>query len=233
VVEDPGSTPSAGLADRILALEERVALLEGDLTRAQAREEEAGVVYEALRAAHKAGDYAIAHKEMAALATDYGETDFYKRSRRIESELSLFDSPIPADAQSHIQRWLTSETSESTDGSLGWSEGTSLVVFWERWCPACRNQLPELQQLHDTWSAKGLKIMALTRITRNETQEGVDAFVQEGGYTLPIGKEDGLLASYFKVQALPAAAIIQDGVITWRGDPQRITDTELEGWLQD
>jgi thiol-disulfide isomerase/thioredoxin len=190
--------------DRLAALELRIDLLEQGKTLA--------------------GEYAAAKVLLGRMAAEYPKTESYRRSQRIESELSLFDSPVPTESESHIQEWFTTQQAMAEDGNLGWSSGTSLVIFWERWCPGCRNEMPELQQIHDDWEGKGLKLMALTRVTRNETRDGV-------AFSFPIAKEDGQLASFFKVQALPAAAVIQDGVVIWRGDPKRITDKELRSWV--
>jgi len=219
--------------ERLADLELRVDLLEQGKTLEDLQEHEARELYEELKRTHKAGDYAAAKALIDRMAAEYPKTESYRRSQRIESELSLFDSPVPTDSESHIQEWFTPQHATAEDGNLGWSEGTSLVIFWERWCPGCRNEMPELQQIHDDWEGKGLKLMALTRVTRNETRDGVAQFVSEGGFSFPIAKEDGQLASFFKVQALPAAAVIQDGVVIWRGDPKRITDKELRSWVGD
>ena len=229
LAEETGPT----LEERLAALEARVDLLEQGKTKADIEEKEARKLYEELKRFHKAGDYAKAKELMSQLAQEYPKTESYRRSQRIESELSLFDSPVPSDSESHIDQWFTSATASSEDGNLGWSEGTSLVVFWERWCPACRKEMPELQALHDSWERKGLKLLALTRVTRNETTEDVAQYVSEEGLDFPIAKENGQLATFFKVQALPAAAVIRDGVVIWRGDPKRITDTDLQAWVQD
>jgi thiol-disulfide isomerase/thioredoxin len=231
--EAPVEEVDQSMEDRLAALEARVDLLEQGKSHAEAQEQEAREVYEELKRAHKAGEYAKARSIMGRLAKEYPTTEAYRRSQRIESELSLFDSPVPSDSETHIQEWFTDAKASGAGGNLGWSEGTSLVIFWERWCPSCRKEMPELQVIHDTWASKGLKLLALTRVTRNDTREEVAQFVSEEGLSFPIAKEDGQLASFFKVQALPAAAVIRNGVVIWRGDPKRITDKDLNAWIQD
>ena len=227
------SEPTDDLETRIAALEHRVSLIEQGKTRAEALEAEARPIYESMKAAHKAGDYATAKAHLARLATEYAETPSYKRSRRIEAELSLLDQPAPMDAATHIEEWFTDAVIDSQDQSLGFSEGTTLAIFWERWCESCTKEMPVLQEIHDQWSKKGLQVVALTRGSRSETADTIRGFVEDGGFSFPIALEDGQIATAFKVQQLPAAAVIQNGVIIWRGDAKRITDKELHAWARD
>jgi len=236
--ESPGEHTSVSadptdLETRVAALEHRISLIEQGKTEAQALESEARPVYEAMKMAHKAGDYATAQTHLARLATEFAETPSYKRSRRLEAELSLFNQPALTDAGSHIEQWFTDAEIVSADGSLGFSSGTTLVVFWERWCPSCREKMPELQQIYDTWTRRGIQVVALTRGSRSETPQAIAEFVKAGGFSFPIALENGQIATAFKVQALPAAAVIQNGVIIWRGDAKQITDKELHVWARD
>ena len=48
---------------------------------------------------------------------------------------------------------------------------------------------------------------------------------------LPIAKEGGAYSSVFNVSGIPAAAIVKDGKIIWRGHPARLDKTMLEGLL--
>jgi thiol-disulfide isomerase/thioredoxin len=232
---DPTSVSAkpTDLETRVAALEHRISLIEQGKTAAQALESDARPIYEAMKTAHKAGDYAAAQTHLARLATEFSETPSYKRSRRLEAELSLFNQPALTDAGSHIEQWFTETEIVSTDGSLGFSSGTTLVVFWERWCPSCREKMPDLQQIYDTWTRRGIQVVALTRGSRSETPQAIAEFVNSGGFSFPIALENGQIATAFKVQALPAAAVVQNGLIIWRGDAKKITDKELQVWARD
>ena len=46
-----------------------------------------------------------------------------------------------------------------------------------------------------------------------------------------IAKETGALAEYFSVKGIPAAAVVKDGRIVWRGHPIRLTSELLDSWL--
>ena len=46
--------------------------------------------------------------------------------------------------------------------TLSDSEGQpTLLIFWATWCPYCKKLLPGIQQLHDKYASKGLKIIAV------------------------------------------------------------------------
>ncbi|MBI3040282.1 MAG: TlpA family protein disulfide reductase, partial [Chloroflexi bacterium] len=36
-----------------------------------------------------------------------------------------------------------------------------LINFWATWCPPCKYEMPFLQQVHDSWSDKGLVLLAI------------------------------------------------------------------------
>lgn len=104
-----------------------------------------------------------------------------------------------------------------------------LYVFFEVWCPHCQDELPKIDAAAPGLRARGIETVALTRLTRDATAEAVRAFAQLHGLTLPIGHEDnGAMAEAYQVVGIPAAAIVKDGVIVWRGHPARLTETVWE-----
>ena len=77
-----------------------------------------------------------------------------------------------------------------------------------------------------------LQILALTRLTRGSTDETVREFIDQNGLGFPIAKENGILSSHFAVAGIPAAAVVMDGEVIWRGHPALISDQLIESWLQ-
>ncbi len=109
--------------------------------------------------------------------------------------------------------------------------GTQLVVFFEMWCPQCRNEVPRLQALHDSLGDDGLQIVGLTRLTRNGTEEQLATFIDEHGLTYPVGRTPPELARQLRVRGIPAAALLKDGEVVWRGHPARMDAASLRAHL--
>lgn len=58
-----------------------------------------------------------------------------------------------------------------------------------------------------------------------------DILIEDYNLTFAIGKEDGTATTQFAVTGIPAAALIQDGVVVWRGHPARVTPEMIEKYL--
>jgi thiol-disulfide isomerase/thioredoxin len=137
---------------------------------------------------------------------------------------SVVGKPTPEEW--HIEKWFQGEGEVDLDGSK-----TTLLVFWELWCPHCRRELPRLQKMWDDHKALGLQVVGVTRVTRTSTDDGVRAFLSKSSIAYPVAKVDGKLAEYFQVTGIPAAALVKDGQIVWRGHPIRLTPQVLYRWL--
>ena len=111
------------------------------------------------------------------------------------------------------------------------SDGTTLVVFWETWCPHCRREVPKLQAVYDKFKTKGLQVVGVTKITKSATEDGVASFITDNQVGYPVAKEDGSLSQHFAVSGIPAAAVVKDGKVVWRGHPATLSDDMLNGWL--
>jgi thiol-disulfide isomerase/thioredoxin len=107
----------------------------------------------------------------------------------------------------------------------------TLVVFWEVWCPHCRREVPNLQATYEKYNSKGLTVVGVTKITKSSTEEKVTEFIAENKLTYPIAKETGTLSSRFGVRGIPAAAVVKDGKVVWRGHPARLSEDMYESWL--
>ena len=125
-----------------------------------------------------------------------------------------------------IEKWYQGE------GDIDLTKGTTLVVFWEVWCPHCRREVPNVKETVSKYGDKGLQVVGLTKVTRSSTEEKVTEFIKEHDLNYPVAKEkDGALSKYFNVSGIPAAAVVKDGEIVWRGHPARLSDDMIKGWL--
>ena len=132
---------------------------------------------------------------------------------------------VGKDAMLEVQEWLVGEA--TLDGHRA-----VLLVFFETWCPHCKRELPELQQDYAALKPSGLEIIGITRLTRDTTPADVEAFIAEGGITYPIARDDGTTGSYYEVSGVPAAALVKDGKVVWRGGAGNLNSEMLRTALQ-
>jgi hypothetical protein len=76
-----------------------------------------------------------------------------------------------------------------------------------------------------------LNIVALTKQTRNITDDQVNEFIKTNALDFPVGKEDGSMSAHFAVSGIPAAAVVKDGKVIWRGHPARLDDAAINKLL--
>lgn len=113
------------------------------------------------------------------------------------------------------------------------SEGTTLVLFWEAWCPHCRRELPEVATLERSWRDRGLQVVGLTRMSRGVEEAQVRELMASSQVEFPVGQQDGVLSERFAVRGVPAAALVHDGEVVWRGHPARLDEALIGKALGD
>lgn len=87
-----------------------------------------------------------------------------------------------------------------------------ILNFWATWCPACRTEMPALDQVYRAYQGQGLEVIA---VNVQEDPAGTGAFVQELGLALPVLVDrDGTVSARYRVTSLPTTYIIdRAGVI--------------------
>jgi thiol-disulfide isomerase/thioredoxin len=221
------------LAAKVEALEKRV----DDIAKAPAaaapgaapapdagKEAEAGELYGEVLELIGQNKPEEAGKKLDALLKDYGSTRTAGRAIRTKQELDVIGKEV---TDVEIESWYV-------DGSMDLQNGTTLVVFWEVWCPHCKREVPELQATWEEYNPKGLKMVGLTKITKSATEEKVTTFIEEQKVTYPMAKEggNGAASKMFNVSGIPAAAVVKDGKIVWRGHPGRLSNELLDTFLE-
>lgn len=218
------------LEARVKAAEEKVATLEkapaGKAAPVAANpeaEEAASKLMTAVQEAVKAGDYPTAKAKLAELAVEpLASTRAGKASLRMASEINLVGTDAAAlDAE----KWFQGKA------ALGDSKAT-LLVFWEVWCPHCKKELPKLAEEEGKYKAKGIQVVGITKVTKSATDEKVEEFIKESKAKFPILKEkDGSLSKAYAVSGIPAAALVKDGKVIWRGHPARLDDATIDALM--
>jgi thiol-disulfide isomerase/thioredoxin len=82
-----------------------------------------------------------------------------------------------------------------------------LVVldFWASWCPHCKNAMPAVQKMHDTYSARGVAMFGLNCRDRGDVDPV--AFVRGRGFSYFVADGNETAIDY-RVGALPAFYVI-------------------------
>ena len=226
-------------ADRVQTLEDRIAELEGKVEELASRpataaartdavdpaaEEAAQQLYAEITELVKAGSLNEAKAKVEILTSKYASTKTARRAKKVAAELEVIGKPAPTSLT--IEKWYQGESEVNIA-----SGKPTLVVFWEEWCPHCKREVPNLNETYGKYKGQGLQVVGLTKITRKSTEESVTAFIAEKEVAYPMAKETGDMSSYFNVSGIPAAAVVKDGTIVWRGHPARLTDEMIQGWL--
>lgn len=81
-----------------------------------------------------------------------------------------------------------------------------LLDFWATWCGPCREGLPLLQELHDTYGDQGLRVLA---VNLAEPAGLVTSFMEEHGYTFTaLLDPERQSAAAYEITSIPRQVII-------------------------
>jgi thiol-disulfide isomerase/thioredoxin len=99
-------------------------------------------------------------------------------------------------------------------GSEG--EPLTLLNIWATWCAPCRAEFPELDNLHQEYSARGLRVLAVS--VDDGGDSAVESFVREQGARFVIGRDaQGRVQRLFQTVGVPESFLISgDGKLVWR-----------------
>ena len=90
-----------------------------------------------------------------------------------------------------------------------------MINFWAAWCGFCRIELPEMQEVYESYRDQGFTILAVD--VQDERAE-VQSFVEELGLTFPVLLDSrGEVSRSYRIRGLPTSYFVdQDGVIIGR-----------------
>jgi thiol-disulfide isomerase/thioredoxin len=109
------------------------------------------------------------------------------------------------------------------------------VVFlnlWATWCGPCRQEIPELQKLHNEYAAQGFKVVGVS--LDESGKDTVQQFVTENSMTYPVALDpEGKLANVFQTTGIPTSVLIdRSGKIVWKKYGLITVDDELMSALK-
>ncbi len=109
---------------------------------------------------------------------------------------------------------FTLENMQGEKVSLSQFRGKVVIVnFWATWCPPCRNEMPSMEVLHQTFKDDDLVLLAIN-VEKNGHQVVAD-FLQESPLSFPILLDDqNQVQNLYGVFQYPESFIVdRDGVV--------------------
>ena len=92
-----------------------------------------------------------------------------------------------------------------------------LLNVWATWCHPCRDEIPELQAIHERYRTRGLELVGVS-IDADGNDDVIRQFMQDFKMTYPIWRDpDERVSTRFLVVGVPATFLIdRQGVLRWR-----------------
>ncbi|MDE7330907.1 MAG: redoxin family protein [Lachnospiraceae bacterium] len=90
---------------------------------------------------------------------------------------------------------------------------TIFLNFWATWCPPCKGEMPEIQEIYEDYGENGSDVIVLGIASpdygREADEESVAAFLEENGYSFPVVMDTGGFYAYtYGVSAYPTTFMI-------------------------
>ncbi len=135
--------------------------------------------------------------------------------------VELFDgTQMPADLG--IVNWLNGETVLDP-------ERVQILVFWESWCPYAYVVLDDLEKVHGAYRDRGLQVVGLARFDMGTREEDMLQVIRERKLSWPTARVNDTAWYYFGHHGVPSAVAIRNGKLVWKGHPNRLTRSMLDG----
>ena len=129
---------------------------------------------------------------------------------------ALFAVPSFAVGSGELARDIVLTDMSGKQVSLDGFKGKTVVLnFWATWCPPCRGEMPEFDELDKEFKKSGEAVLLAVNLTdgRRETPERVAKFLKETGYTMTVLLDEKQeAASFFGVRYIPTTFVLdKDG----------------------
>lgn len=128
-----------------------------------------------------------------------------------DADTSTDPNAIPAPDFTLIDQYGNTHTLSDYKGK------TVFLNFWATWCPPCRAEMPEIQEIYEEYGENNSDVIILGLACPGIGQEGsvedITAFLEENGYTYPVVMDStGASAYYYNISAYPTTFMIdKDG----------------------
>ena len=99
-----------------------------------------------------------------------------------------------------------------------WRGHPVIVDFWATWCPPCRKEMPELNEIYRRYRSKGLVILGVSLdAVQGDGIDAVEPFLKEFKILYPIAMADEALVDKLALNGVPTTLLIdRDGRVLAR-----------------
>ncbi|MGI6254674.1 MAG: cytochrome c biogenesis protein CcdA [Acutalibacter sp.] len=116
-------------------------------------------------------------------------------------------APVPAPDFTLTDQYGNTHTLSDYQGK------TVFLNFWGTWCPPCRAEMPDIQELYQELGENKEDVIilgvALPNVGNEGSKEEIISFLEENGYTYPtVMDEGGTLANSYYISGFPTTFMI-------------------------
>jgi len=113
--------------------------------------------------------------------------------------MQFVDQPAPPFELVQTAKGSVSPTLQSLRGQV------VVLEFWAPWCVACRAMIPQMNQWHEKYSARGLHVIGITNDT---VQRAATAATELGMEYAILSDETGKTSNAYQARAIPLVFVI-------------------------
>ena len=130
-------------------------------------------------------------------------------------------SDVPGDARVDVGSPVPAYAAVSLDGdsvSLASQRGKVVLLnVWATWCHPCRDEIPELQAIHERYGERGLELVGVS-VDTESADDAIRAFMRDFRMTYPVWRDPSeRISAQFHIVGVPATFLIdREGILRWR-----------------
>ena len=109
-----------------------------------------------------------------------------------------------------------------------------LLNVWATWCHPCRDEIPELRQIHARYRDRGLELIGVS-VDTDGSDDTIRGFMRDFKMEYPVWRDpDERVSAQFLVIGVPATFLVdRQGVLRWRKTgPILPNDTSLAAAIE-
>ena len=128
-----------------------------------------------------------------------------------------FGGPPPVDVGKPAPGYRTVSASGDSVSLQALRGKTVLLNVWATWCHPCREEIPELQRLHERYRGRGLELVGVS-VDAAGHEDAIREFARQYRMTYPVWRDPAeTVSATFLVVGVPATFLIdRAGVLRWK-----------------